>query len=559
MGCGRVHFTVEFTAYPVSPDLTHPFHCSMSQSAPVPPTPNAPLNPTLEDAWKRFGEYDKNASLAQTRFTSRRRWLTIMGVAVTTMAVLHSTLLAIVRQVKCSPFPGISWDFSQLETWRIIDMFEVGIILIPIITTVIYAGDVKSNMGLAWIIFRSTAETLKKEIYLYRMQVKEYAPTQFSREESRDIQLAKRIKILGQRVMETQVNQTGIEPYQGKLPPYGPEGDDGFSDMVAEDYLAWRLEDQFNYYRKKAFRLSRQLSTFQWSVYAMGGVGIFMASVQQEIWVAVTSSMAAAFTSFLEFNRVESTLISCNQAASDLYNIRTWWRALSPEAKADLKTIELLVENVENVIQAENAGWVQEMRDALTEVYGDQDSGDHAGGMNIGDLDPSLEARFKNAQAIAGALDGSIESVFAGPRPSQASTPRPQAQPQAGANATDLGSFPAVGLGSGISEHEVSSPGVSGSGVSGPVASSVAPAPPHSSAPASDSLGDSARVSPIAASLLLSTLSTDGVPPSGPSVPAPDLTVSEGSSSAWTHGGNPEAAPEVVSDADPEVDRQKEH
>lgn len=386
----------------------------MSQSAPVhSDTPS--FSPTLEDAWKRFGEYDKNASLAQKRFTSRRRWLTIMGVAVTTMAVLHSTLMAIVRQVKCNPFPGISWDFTQLETWRIIDLFEVGIILIPIITTVLYAGDVKSNMGLAWIIFRSTAETLKKEIYLYRMQVKEYAPSQFSSGDSRDMQLAKRIKVLGQRVMETQVNQTGVEPYQGPLPPYAPDGDDGFSDMVADNYLAWRLEDQFNYYRKKAFKLSRQLSTFQWSVYAMGGFGIFMASIQQEIWVAVTSSMAAAFTSFLEFNRVESTLISCNQAASDLYNIRTWWRALPPEAKADQKTIELLVDNVENVIQAENAGWVQEMRDALTEVYGDQD-GDRRGGLNTNTLEPGVAARFNNAQAIAGALDGSMESSLMQPR-----------------------------------------------------------------------------------------------------------------------------------------------
>lgn len=408
----------------------------MSQPVPV-HSETPPFSATLEDAWKRFGEYDKNASLAQKRFTSRRRWLTVMGVAVTTMAVLHSTLMAIVRQVKCNPFPGISWDFSQLETWRIIDMFEVGIILIPIVTTVLYAGDVKSNMGLAWIIFRSTAETLKKEIYLYRMQVREYAPTQFSTEDSRDMQLAKRIKVLGQRVMETQVNQTGIEPYQGSLPPYSPEGDDGFSDMGPEDYLAWRLEDQFNYYRKKAFKLSRQLSTFQWSVYAMGGVGIFMASIQQEIWVAVTSSMAAAFTSFLEFNRVESTLISCNQAASDLYNIRTWWRALPPEMKAEVKTIELLVENVENVIQAENAGWVQEMRDALTEVYGDQDGGDRRVGINTNALEPGVSARFKNAQAIAGALDGSMESSMLETRKSRIQHQQSDRQPPAPEDWTD--------------------------------------------------------------------------------------------------------------------------
>ena len=382
----------------------------MSQAPSPPPMadPSADRSPTLLDAWARFSEYDLNASLAQKRFTSRRKWLTIMGVAVTVLAVLHSTLIAIVREIKCNPFPGLTWDFTKLETWRIIDVFEVGIIMMPILTTVIYAGDVKSNMGLAWIVFRSTAEALKKEIYLYRIQVGSYVPRSGNGEDSRDIQLAKRIKTLGQRVMETQVNQTGITPYTGSLPPYAPQGDDGFSNMVPEDYLAWRLEDQFNYYRKKAARLSRQLSTFQWSVYGMGGLGILLASIQQEIWVAVSSSMAAAFTSFLEFNRVESTLISCNQAASDLYNIRAWWRALPAESQAHAANVEALVMNVESVIQAENAGWVQEMRDALAEVYGDKEQDKST--VPMGGLSPEIAIRMQNAQALTSALDGSVEN-----------------------------------------------------------------------------------------------------------------------------------------------------
>lgn len=370
--------------------------------------PTPPPSLTLEDAWRRFAEYDLNATLAQKRFTSRRKWLTIMGVAVTTMAVLHSTLLAIVREIKCNPFPGIPWNLSKLETWHVINLFEVAIILLPIAITVTYAGDVKSNMGLAWVIFRSTAETLKKEIYFYRMRVGSYATINAQGEELRDIHLAKRIKVLGQRVMETQVNQTAIQPYNGNIPPYSATGDNGFSDMVAQDYVEWRLNDQFNYYRKKALKLSRQLSTFQWGIYAIGGVGIFLASVQQEIWVAVSSSMGAAFTSFLEFNRVESTLVSCNQAASDLYNIRAWWNALPEQTKANPSTVEALVNNVENVIQAENASWVQEMRDALAEVYGDQEKPD-----NLADqISPELAMRYRNAQAIAGALDGGMESIF---------------------------------------------------------------------------------------------------------------------------------------------------
>ncbi|MFZ4667600.1 MAG: hypothetical protein ACOYME_14335, partial [Prochlorotrichaceae cyanobacterium] len=56
-----------------------------------------------------------------------------------------------------------------------------------------------------------------------------------------------------------------------------------------------------------------------------------------------------------------------------LYSIRAWWRALPSHAQADQANLETLVQLTENVIQAENAGWVQEMRDALSDMYGDKD------------------------------------------------------------------------------------------------------------------------------------------------------------------------------------------
>jgi hypothetical protein len=294
-----------------------------------------------------------------------------LGVGVTALAVFRSVLVSIIRGFRCAVL-GIPWDLTQLETWRVIDGLDLCILLMPIAITILATADVKFNMGLAWIMLRSSAESLKKEIYFYRMQIGAYTPEQ-TQEDSRDVKLARRMRIIGQRLMETPVNQTGLVPYHGDLPPYAALEDDGFSDMTPTDYLAWRLGDQSNYYGKKATRLSQQLTRFQWSIYIFGGAGTFLAAIDQELWVAVTSSLAAAMTSLLEFQRVEPTLISCNQAASDLYNVRAWWRALPVTAQQQQANIEVLVENTENIIQAENAGWVQEMRDALAEVYGDQE------------------------------------------------------------------------------------------------------------------------------------------------------------------------------------------
>ena len=321
--------------------------------------PESSPNPTLEDAWFKFGEYDKNATLAQNRFLTRRLLITSLGVIATTLAVVHT----LCKQIADNP------DSAFFKA--ILEILNILIILAPISISILAAVDTKLNQGLAWVVLRSSAEALKKEIYLYRTKVKPYHPQS---EESRDIKLAQRVKTIGQRIMETQVNQSGLEIYRGTLPPYAAAGDDGFSDMRWQEYLQWRLEDQFNYYRKKSVSLSRQQIRLQWYITIIGGVGTLLAAIRLEIWVAVSSAVSAALISTLEFQRIETTLVSCNQAANDLYSIRTWWRALSPAAQAEPKNLETFVNLTENVIQAENAGWVQEMRDALSDMYGDQEA-----------------------------------------------------------------------------------------------------------------------------------------------------------------------------------------
>ncbi|MBF2087451.1 MAG: DUF4231 domain-containing protein [Synechococcales cyanobacterium K44_A2020_017] len=336
-----------------------------------------PRTPVLEDAWQRFGDYDKNAVKAQKAFIRQRKWVASLGVASTTIAVLYLVLEVALGQEG----PPLSDFIQSVATGRlrntneaIMGSMSLLVILLPILVTILIAASIKFNMGVNWVMLRGSAETLKKEIYRYRTQVDIYAA---DASEIREVVLARKIKIVGKHVMETQVNQSGLDVYDGELPPpYGAarsRGDDGFSDLSADLYLIYRLEDQFDYYRKKAQRLGRELTQLQWWVYILGGVGTLLAAVGFEVWVAVSSSFAAAFAGFLEFKRVEPNLISCNTAASDLYDLRAWWRALPETARQQQANIEALVNGTEQIIQGENSSWVQEMRDALAELYGDQE------------------------------------------------------------------------------------------------------------------------------------------------------------------------------------------
>ncbi len=88
--------------------------------------------------------------------------------------------------------------------------------------------------------------------------------------------------------------------------------------------------------------------------------------------IAVSNALAAAFTSYLEFKRVDTNVVACNMSAADLYDIRVWWHSLSPEARKLQTNVEILVSSTEAVLQTENSGWLQEMREALSEIYGEK-------------------------------------------------------------------------------------------------------------------------------------------------------------------------------------------
>ncbi|GEM_PF-659314 len=393
--------------------------------------PSNALNcsPALEDAWRRFGDYDKNANRAQQRFLQQRKWITALGVIVTALVVFDLLLEQSLNtpghwlyNLLSGVITAIGWQYDAVIGG--LDSFlNLIIIIIPILISILVAGAVKFNMGVNWVMLRSASESIKREIYRYRTQVDIYHPKHTNDRgafESRDVTLARKIKQISKRVMETQVNMSELEIYDYKkegLPPvYGvASGDDGFSDLTPEQYVHWRIEDQFDYYRSKAKRLAQELQRFQWMVYLFGGLGTLLAATDLQIWVAVTSAVVAALGSFLEFKRLETNLISCNLAASDLYDIRTWWRALPVSAKPIPGNKATLIKSTEAVIQGENASWLTEMREALSEIYSDQDAeGEGDGAANIAILPENFTQVSESAMSASSAFNSIIKGQGGG-------------------------------------------------------------------------------------------------------------------------------------------------
>jgi hypothetical protein len=137
-----------------------------------------------------------------------------------------------------------------------------------------------------------------------------------------------------------------------------------------ETYLEERLMDQFNWYRRKAETLAHQLQKFQAGVYLFGGIGTLLATTDNyKGWVAVTTAFTGAFVNFLEFKRVEASLVGYNQAADTLYDIRAWWYSLTPQDREKPENFGKLVESCEGTIRSENVSWLQDMQERLTKLY----------------------------------------------------------------------------------------------------------------------------------------------------------------------------------------------
>ena len=332
------------------------------------PRESSELNEVLlADIWRAFAIYDRSANAAQKRFMFLRLWILRMSVVVTCLAVFSSEYHKLLE---------INTSFLIPEFREIIDnILGFFVILAPISVSILLAGAVKFDRGINWILLRVSAEIIKQEIYRYRTQVGDYNDKNI-----RDIKFAKEIQNINERLMKTQVNQSGLAWNKIKThdksslletihQAIGDKDKDPFSSLTAEQYLEYRLLDQLTWYRRKTLDLDKKWQQWQWLIYILGGVGTFLAAIKRDVWIAVTNAIAASALSFLEFRQFDSTLIGYNQTASNLENILCWWHALTPEARNDPKNVEKLVESSEKIIRTETTGWVQEMKDAMANLY----------------------------------------------------------------------------------------------------------------------------------------------------------------------------------------------
>jgi hypothetical protein len=302
-------------------------------------------DPVVKQAWQRFATYDQLAGRLRKTFTRIQGTILALGVTATLLALIHDQAGGAV----------LHW----------------AVVATPILVSVLIALASRSAVGQRWVMLRAAAEAIKSEIYRYRTGSRaDGAAAPGKRQPGGQEALAARIGAVDAKLMQTQASSGPLTPYGGPLPPpmYGAaSNDDGLSPLDADRYLRIRAGDQLSYYHGKIRTLSRWRNAYQFLAIASGGAGAIIAAAGLDVWVGLTSGIAAAALAYLGYLQVDNTIVSYNQAASALDNLQAGWHARcaqhrTPEAFHDLVT------SSEAVLTTELSGWVQQMNDALREL-----------------------------------------------------------------------------------------------------------------------------------------------------------------------------------------------
>ncbi|HSU49384.1 MAG TPA: DUF4231 domain-containing protein [Segetibacter sp.] len=330
------------------------------------------VDKVLMQAWETFAMYDQNANEQQKFFGRLQMVILLLGVV--------GTALIIIQQIWGPKDDAASTNLmSATDLWKGKGakpsyfywwLLHNSLIIMPILLSVLVTAAARFKQGSKWLLLRAAAESIKREIYRYRTRSMYY-------KELAEQQLALKIEDITRRTMRTEVNTSSLKPYDVNkgLPPRmdAAKGqDDGISYLVPDRYIELRLDDQLNFFKTKAVKLEKQLKLLYWSTFLVGGLGSYLAAINMQVWVALTTTVVAAFGTYLGYRQVENTLIKYNQAATDLANVKAWWNALGAEDQSLSANIDSLVSHTEQVLQTELDGWIQQMQNSLAELREDQ-------------------------------------------------------------------------------------------------------------------------------------------------------------------------------------------
>ena len=340
-------------------------------------------NDILSQAQAQYKVYSDDAKQQEAIFRRQQFFILVLGVIITFLAVIQSFYMQIQEKVHWLPSGSFSAVLGGVLYYILIGL--------PVLMALLIAGANRFNPGNRWVTMRAATEAFKRELFRYRTRTGIYSNMQvILNKTTREATLAKSLETISREWLErnsdfamfpapirypsARVAQKGVAPktLEQRKPPKQGKSKGRLSVYLApKRYIEERLVDQLNFYKDRSQKLGRKLAQLQWIILILGGAATLLAALHFELVITVTTAIATALVTYLEYNQVANTLKQYNHAILTLTNIQNWWVALE-DAQADQANIDKLVNYVETTLQTEQVGWVQQMQTALTELRAQQ-------------------------------------------------------------------------------------------------------------------------------------------------------------------------------------------
>ncbi len=295
-------------------------------------------------AWRQFGAYDKFAEL-QKRRSTRVHLLLIILSALLVLFVLIKTQLSLCKL-----------NYNQTSYYESLDdILEFLILIFPISLTAIVAANNRFKPLKKWVLLRSAAEALKSEIMRFRAAV----PLQKDNESRDKIQntLQQQMDGISENLMQSEINLTEITNRMH-------ENNETLSEPIflsSEQYINERLDEQLKFYSGHVKKLELKLKLFNYGIYALGGIGTYLAATNRQLWIALTTIVVSIISTYLEQQQTENTLMIYNQSGSRLLRIKNWWLLQPEKNRENPALVERLVDLTEDALKTETGKWVENM------------------------------------------------------------------------------------------------------------------------------------------------------------------------------------------------------
>lgn len=311
-----------------------------------------PKMPILEIAWTRYAQFDR-ASVRRARPNlNLRRWILILGVL--------ATLLAILTEVLSDSLPAL----GSLA-------LKIALIATPIIGSGLAAFTKQFFARGDYLILRAGAEEILKEIYTFRTILKN--------KPNRREWLEKRLADIQRQVYRGLGGEMVFEETSERIPPHydpkDPDSDPGFDDLNGDQYFRYRLKNQLQWHRDRLIPINRQRVALQILIILTGVVSAFLAAMGGPfaLWVALSASIATALTTWQELRNQDFVVRNYSKVVVELGILHDHWLSLEPEEHSEGEFFSM-VQATEDILWSQNVEYIQSMQEALNKLDLDEEA-----------------------------------------------------------------------------------------------------------------------------------------------------------------------------------------